>query len=65
MKAALRGFLEERLVHDTRAMGEVIDHFVHLHGGPRELKHLIDTGRSLMAGYTGELLAAARRSRCR
>ena len=57
VKAALRGFLEERLVHDTRAMGEVIDHFVHLHGGPRELKHLIDTGRSLMAGYTGELLA--------
>ena len=29
---------EERLVHDTRAMGEVIDHFVHLHGGPRELQ---------------------------
>jgi 4,5:9,10-diseco-3-hydroxy-5,9,17-trioxoandrosta-1(10),2-diene-4-oate hydrolase len=57
VKAALRGFLEERLVHDTRAMGEVIDHFVHLHGGPRQLKHLIDTGRSLMAGYTGELLA--------
>ena len=57
VKAALRGFLEERLVHDTRAMSEVIDHFVHLHGGPRELKHLIDTGRSLMAGYTGELLA--------
>ena len=57
VKAALRGFLEERLVHDTRAMSEVIDHFVQLHGGPRELKHLIDTGRSLMAGYTGELLA--------
>ena len=33
VKAALRGFLEDRLVHDTRAMGEVIDHFVHLHGG--------------------------------
>ena len=63
VKAALRGFLEERLVHDTRAMGEVIDHFVHLHGGPRELKHLIDTGRSLMAGYTGELLRAAPSSR--
>ena len=45
VKAALRGFLEDRLVHDTRAMGEVIDHFVHLHGGPRELRHLIDTGR--------------------
>ncbi len=57
VKAALRNFLEERLVHDTRAMGEVIDHFVHLHGGPRELRHLIETGRSLMAGYTGELLA--------
>jgi pimeloyl-ACP methyl ester carboxylesterase len=57
VRAALRGFLEERLVHDRRAMGEVIDHFVHLHGGPRQLKHLIDTGRSLMAGYTGELLA--------
>ena len=54
VKAALRGFLEERLVHDTRAMGEVIDHFVHLHGGPRELRHLIDTGRALMAGYTGD-----------
>jgi pimeloyl-ACP methyl ester carboxylesterase len=57
VKAALRGFLEERLVHDTRAMNEVIDHFVHLHGGPRELKQLIEAGRSLMAGYTGELLA--------
>jgi 4,5:9,10-diseco-3-hydroxy-5,9,17-trioxoandrosta-1(10),2-diene-4-oate hydrolase len=57
VKTALRGFLEDRLVHDTRAMGEVIDHFVHLHGGPRELRHLIDTGRTLMAGYTGTLLA--------
>jgi 4,5:9,10-diseco-3-hydroxy-5,9,17-trioxoandrosta-1(10),2-diene-4-oate hydrolase len=57
VKAALRGFLEERLVHDARAMGEVIDHFVHLHGGPRQLKHLIDTGKALMGGYTGELLA--------
>lgn len=56
VKAALRGFLEDRLVHDTRAMGEVIDHFVHLHGGPHELRHLIDTGRALMAGYTGTLL---------
>ena len=57
VKAALRSFLEDRLVHDTRAMGEVIDHFVHLHGGPRELRHLIDTGRALMPGYTGTLLA--------
>jgi pimeloyl-ACP methyl ester carboxylesterase len=56
VKAALRGFLEDRLVHDTRAMGEVIDHFVHLHGGPHELRHLIDTGRALRAGYTGTLL---------
>jgi pimeloyl-ACP methyl ester carboxylesterase len=60
VKAALRNFLDERLVHDTRAMGEVIDHFVHLHGGPRELKHLIDTGRSLMAGYTGTLLSRSK-----
>jgi pimeloyl-ACP methyl ester carboxylesterase len=57
VRAALRGFLEDRLVHDTRAMGEVIDHFVHLHGGPGELRHLIDTGKALMAGYTGTLLA--------
>jgi pimeloyl-ACP methyl ester carboxylesterase len=57
VKAALRSFLEDRLVHDTRAMGEVIEHFVHLHGGPRELRHLIDTGRALMSGYTGTLLA--------
>jgi pimeloyl-ACP methyl ester carboxylesterase len=57
VKAALRGFLEDRLVHDTRAMGDVIDHFVHLHGGPRELRRLIDTGRALMEGYTGTLLA--------
>jgi pimeloyl-ACP methyl ester carboxylesterase len=57
VKAALRGFLEDRLVHDARAMGDVIDHFVHLHGGPRELRHLIDTGRALMEGYTGTLLA--------
>jgi pimeloyl-ACP methyl ester carboxylesterase len=56
VKTALRSFLEDRLVHDTRAMGEVIDHFVHLHGGPRELRHLIETGRALMAGYTGTLL---------
>lgn len=59
VKAALRNFLEERLVHDTRAMGEVIDHFVHLHGRPKELKHLIDTGRALMAGYTGTLLSSS------
>lgn len=59
VKAALRNFLEDRLVHDTRAMGEVIDHFVQLHGGPRELRHLIDTGRALMAGYTGTLLAGS------
>ena len=57
VKAALRSFLEDRLVHDARAMGEVIDHFVHLHGGPRELRHLIETGRALMTGYTGTLLA--------
>jgi pimeloyl-ACP methyl ester carboxylesterase len=63
VKAALRNFLEERLVHDTRAMGEVIDHFVHLHGGPRELKHLIDTGKSLMAGYTGTLLSRSKEIR--
>ena len=56
VKAALRGFLEDRLVHDTRAMSEVIEHFVQLHGGPRELRHLIDTGRALMEGYTGTLL---------
>jgi pimeloyl-ACP methyl ester carboxylesterase len=37
-------------------MGEVIDHFVHLHGGPRELRHLIDTGRALITGYDGTLL---------
>jgi 4,5:9,10-diseco-3-hydroxy-5,9,17-trioxoandrosta-1(10),2-diene-4-oate hydrolase len=57
VKTALRSFLEDRLVHDARAMGEVIDHFVQLHGGPRELRHLIDTGRALMSGYTGTLLA--------
>lgn len=57
VKAALRGFLQERLVHDARAMGEVIDHFVHLHGGTRELRHLIDTGRALITGYDGTLLA--------
>jgi pimeloyl-ACP methyl ester carboxylesterase len=56
VKAALRGFLQERLVHDARAMGDVIDHFVHLHGGPRELRHLIDTGRALITGYDGTLL---------
>jgi pimeloyl-ACP methyl ester carboxylesterase len=60
VKAALRSFLDERLVHDTRAMGDVIDHFVHLHGGPRELKHLIDTGRAVMAGYTGTLLGRSK-----
>jgi len=56
VKAALRGFLQERLVHDARAMGEVIDHFVHLHGGPHELRRLIDTGRALITGYDGTLL---------
>jgi pimeloyl-ACP methyl ester carboxylesterase len=64
VRAALKGFLEERLVHDRRAMGELIDHFVHLHGGPRELKHLIDAGRALMAGYTGTLLSRSAELRC-
>jgi pimeloyl-ACP methyl ester carboxylesterase len=59
IRAGLRGFLEERLVYDRRRLGEVIDHFVELHGGRRELEAAIAAARSLIPGYTGTLIQRA------
>ena len=63
IRAALRGFLEERLVYDRRRLGGVIDHFVDLHGGRREFEELIHIGRSLIPGYTGMLIRRAAKLR--
>ena len=60
----MRGFLEERLLHDSRRMDDVIDHFVDLHGGRRELERLLSIGRALIPGYTGDLLQRSRRLTC-
>lgn len=59
IKGALRGFLQERLVHDPRRLGEVIEHFVGLYGGRRELERLMSAGRSLIPGYDGTLILRA------
>jgi pimeloyl-ACP methyl ester carboxylesterase len=59
IRAGLRGFLEERLVYDRRRLGGMIDHFVDLYGGRRELETLLAAGRSLIPGYTGTLIQRA------
>jgi pimeloyl-ACP methyl ester carboxylesterase len=61
IRAALRSFLEERLMYDTRRLEGVIEHFVNLYGGRRELETLLATGRALIPGYTGDLLERSRR----
>jgi pimeloyl-ACP methyl ester carboxylesterase len=59
IKTGVRNFLEGNLVYDARGMEDVIDHFVALHGGRRELEQLLATGRSLISGYDGTLIQRA------
>jgi pimeloyl-ACP methyl ester carboxylesterase len=59
IRAGVRNFLEGNLVHDPRGMEGVIDHFVALHGGRRELELLLTIGRSLITGYDGTLVRRA------
>src|SRR3954452_3085286 len=60
IRAGMRGFLEERLLYDARRLEDVIDHFVALHGGRRQLERLLATGRSLIPGYDGTLIERVR-----
>jgi pimeloyl-ACP methyl ester carboxylesterase len=64
IKAGMRTFLGERLMYDARRMEDVIDHFVALHGGRRELERLIAIGRSLIPGYDGTLSERAQDIDC-
>jgi pimeloyl-ACP methyl ester carboxylesterase len=64
IRAALRSFLEERLLFDNRGLDDAIDHFVQLHGGRRELERLLSAGRALIPGYKGDLLQRSRRLAC-
>jgi pimeloyl-ACP methyl ester carboxylesterase len=64
IKAGVRSFLEANLIHDARRMEHVIDHFVALHGGRRQLEQLLATGRSLIAGYDGKLIQRAAEIDC-
>jgi pimeloyl-ACP methyl ester carboxylesterase len=59
IRTGLRSFLEERLMHDVRRLEDVIDHFVDLHGGRRQLEGLLAAGRSLIPGYDGTLIRRA------
>jgi pimeloyl-ACP methyl ester carboxylesterase len=59
IKAGVRNFLEGSLMYDARGMEDVIDHFVALHGGRRELEQLLGTGRSLITAYDGTLVQRA------
>jgi pimeloyl-ACP methyl ester carboxylesterase len=61
IRTAMKGFLEERLMYDRRGLDEVVEHFVDLHGGRRELEALLAVGRALIPGYTGDLLNRSRR----
>jgi pimeloyl-ACP methyl ester carboxylesterase len=64
IRAGMRTFLEERLVYDPRRLEEVIDHFVGLHGGRRQLEQLLATGRSLIPGYDGKLIGRVNEIGC-
>jgi pimeloyl-ACP methyl ester carboxylesterase len=64
IRTAMRGFLDERLMYDSRGMEHAIDSFVNLYGGRRELERLLSAGRHLIPGYTGELLQRSRRLAC-
>ncbi len=59
IKAGVRNFLEGSLMYDKRGMEDVIDHFVALHGGRRQLEQLLAIGRSLIPGYDGTLIQRA------
>jgi pimeloyl-ACP methyl ester carboxylesterase len=59
IKTGVRNFLEGSLMYDARGMEGVIDHFVALHGGRRELEQLLAIGRSLITGYDGTLIRRA------
>ena len=59
IKTGVRSFLEGNLMHDARGMEDVIDHFVTLHGGRRELAELLAVGRALIPGYDGTLIQRA------
>ena len=43
-------------------MKDVIEHFVTLYGGRRELEQLLAAGRALIPGYDGTLIQRAARS---
>lgn len=64
IKAGVRNFLEGSLMYDSRGMEDVIDHFVALHGGRRELEQLLSIGRSLIATYDGTLIQRAGEIKC-
>jgi len=64
IRSGLRSFLEERLMHDARRLEDVIDHFVALHGGRRQLEGLLAAGRSLIPGYDGTLIRRAGELEC-
>jgi pimeloyl-ACP methyl ester carboxylesterase len=56
IKTGMRSFLEERLMDDPRRLEDVIDHFIALHGGRKQLEQLLATGRALIPGYDGTLI---------
>jgi pimeloyl-ACP methyl ester carboxylesterase len=56
IKTGMRSFLEERLMEDPRRLEDVIDHFIALHGGRKELEQLLAAGRALIPGYDGTLI---------
>jgi pimeloyl-ACP methyl ester carboxylesterase len=64
IRAGMRSFLEERLLYDNRQMEDVIEHFLTLHGGRRELEQLLATGRALIPGYDGTLIERVTEIRC-
>jgi pimeloyl-ACP methyl ester carboxylesterase len=64
IKTGMRNFLSERLVYDARRMEDVIEHFVGLHGGRRQLERLLATGRALIGGYDGTLIKRAHEIDC-
>jgi pimeloyl-ACP methyl ester carboxylesterase len=64
IKAGVRNFLDGSLMYDARGMEDVIDYFVALHGGRRELEQLLAIGRSLIPGYDGTLVQRAGELEC-
>jgi pimeloyl-ACP methyl ester carboxylesterase len=64
IKTGVRTFLEGNLIYDPRGMEDVIEHFVALHGGRRQLEELLAVGRSLITGYDGTLIQRAAELEC-